>query len=409
MALGKLWILAYRDLGRNRRRSIFTLMAVALGLALLIVLNGVIAGVVEDSLQTSIRLRTGHVQLRAGSYQEEKLGLRWADLLENAGTLAAQARAMPEVKAAGPVLWASAIINTIDESAGVRMTGIDPTSAVYAPIQEAMVAGEFLPTGESNGILIGKRLADSLGAGVGQKVSLALVDADGQAGEGIFTILGLFDTGILSTDEGTAYMPLYKAQAFARTGDRASAVVLLLHRQDDAEAVAAALQSPGAIALTWQEMNRMFTEILQVALNFYLVLDLIVILIVAVIIANTLLMAVFERIREMGILAALGMKGRQIMLMLLLEAFILGLAGVVVGIAIGSAGVAYLSRVGIYIGEGAASAAGSIPLGTTMYARFVPGSILSLSLWTLVIVILASLYPAWFAARLQPVEALHAP
>jgi ABC-type lipoprotein release transport system permease subunit len=408
MALGKLWILAYRDLGRNRRRSIFSLMAVALGLALLIVLNGFIAGVVEDSLQNSIRLRTGHVQLRSKSYQEEKLGLRWEDLLDGAGALAAQAGAMPQVKAASPVLWANGIINTIDESAGVRLTGIDPASAVYAPIQEAMVAGEFLPSAERNGIVIGRRLADSLGVGVGQRVNVALVNADGQPDEGIFTIVGLFATGIVNTDEGAAYMPLDKAQAFTRTDGHASAVIILLHRQRDADAVAAALQRPGVSVLTWEEMNRMFTEILQVALNFYLVLDLIVILIVAVVIANTLLMAVFERIREMGILAALGMKGRQIMFMLLLEAFILGLAGVVVGIALGSAGVAYLAKVGIYIGEGAASAAGSIPLGTTMYARLVPGSIASLSLWTLAIVLLASLYPAWFAARLQPVEALHA-
>ena len=129
-------------------------------------------------------------------------------------------------------------------------------------------------------------------------------------------------------------------------------------------------------------------------------------LIVAVVIANTLLMAVFERIREMGILAALGMKGRQIMLMFLFEAATLGLAGIVVGVGLGSAGVWYLATVGIYIGD-IASTVNSFALGTTMYGRFVPDTFASLSLWTLVIILLASLYPAWFAARLEPVEALH--
>src|SRR6185503_7996886 len=96
---------------------------------------------------------------------------------------------------------------------------------------------------------------------------------------------------------------------------------------------------------------------MEVSMSFYTLLDAIIMVIVAVIIANTLLMAVFERIREMGILAALGMKGRQIMLMFLLEAATLGIAGVVVGVVLGLAGVAYLATVGLYIGE-ISSAAG---------------------------------------------------
>src|SRR5215207_3916919 len=106
-------------------------------------------------------------------------------------------------------------------------------------------------------------------------------------------------------------------------------------------------------------------------MSFYVVLDVIVMVVVAVVISNTLLMAVFERIREMGILAALGMKGRQIMLMFLLEAATLGIAGVVVGVVLGSAGVAYLATVGIYIGD-VASSAGTMAVGSTIYAHFVP-------------------------------------
>jgi ABC-type antimicrobial peptide transport system permease subunit len=140
---------------------------------------------------------------------------------------------------------------------------------------------------------------------------------------------------------------------------------------------------------------------------FYMVLDIIVMLIVAVVIANTLLMAVFERIREMGILAALGMKGRQIMLMFLLEAATLGLAGIIVGVALGSAGVGYLATAGLYIGDMSAVAS-EVALGSTVHARFVPVTFASLSFWTLVIILLASLYPAWFAIRREPAEALRA-
>ncbi len=132
-------------------------------------------------------------------------------------------------------------------------------------------------------------------------------------------------------------MPLAKAQSFTLVGDRASAVMMLLHDEDDAEQVAAALAAPGLQTLTWRELNAFFLETMDTAMSFYMILDGIVMLIVAVIIANTLLMAVFERIREMGILAALGMKRRQVMQMMIFEASIIALAGVVVGALPGAA------------------------------------------------------------------------
>lgn len=402
----KLWLMAYRDLGRNRRRSLFTLIAVALGLALLIVMNGWIAGTVEDVVQNNIRLRTGHVQVRASSYEEEKLSLLRRDLLMNPGELAAQANALSEVKAAAPVVWASGILETADDSAGLRVYGIDTDSPIYAPIREAVVAGEFLAADDRGGILIGKRLADSMNTGVGQKASLAVVDADGQVDEGAFTIRGLFSTGVPSYDESAVLMPLSTAQSFARIDEQASSIVILLKDQADADKVAAALKSPEVAVLTWTDMNQLFTQTIQSAMGFYVLLDVIVMLIVAAIIVNTLLMSVFERIREMGILAALGMKGRHIMQMLLLEAASLGLAGIAIGIVLGLAGVWYLATTGYYIGDIATVTGSDVALGTSLHARFVPGTFAGLSLATLIVILVASLYPAWYAARLQPVEAL---
>lgn len=405
MAFGKLWVIAYRDLLRNRRRSLFTMLAVALGLALLIVLNGYIAGVLEDSLQNSIRLQTGHVQLRAASYTEEKVSLQWSDLLEQPEELAARASALPAVQAAAPVLWATGILNTADESSGVRVYGVETTSALYAPIQQGIIAGAYLAADDRNGILIGQNLAESLGVGVDQKISLTIVDADSAPIEGIFTIRGLFKTGIPSYDDSALFMPLDKAQAFTNTARHASAIMMLLHQQSDADAVAAALAAPGLTALTWRDLNAILLQTMATGMSFYVILDAIVMLIVAVIIANTLLMAVFERIREMGILAALGMKGAQIRTMFLLEAAILGLVGIVVGVAIGCGGVGYLATAGIPVGD-MGKAANGIALSTVLYARFVPGTFAALSGATLAIILLASLYPAWFAARLEPVDAL---
>jgi ABC-type lipoprotein release transport system permease subunit len=409
MPLSKLWLIAYRDLGRHRRRSIFTLLAVALGLGLLLTMDGLISGVVADSLANSIRLRTGHVQVRAASFQEDQLGLQAKDLLVNPEALVAQAKALSEVKAAAPVLWASAILNTIDQSAGLQLLGIDTTSSLYDPVRSGLVAGDWLTPDDRDGLLIGRGLADSLGVGVGQKVNLTLVNSDGRPDEGTFTIRGLFSTGIPGYDQSAVFMPLDKAQAFAGTGGRASLIMILLNQQTDADKVAAALRNPGVSVLTWSDLNKFFVETMGTAMSFYVILDAIVILIVAVIIVNTLLMSVFERVREMGILAALGMKGRQIRVMFLLEAATLGIIGIAVGLVIGAAGVAYLATTGIPIGDKMAAVAGNnFALRSTMYGRFDASSFISLSLATLIVVLLASLYPAWYAARLEPVDALRA-
>jgi ABC-type lipoprotein release transport system permease subunit len=407
MAFGKLWQIAYRDLGRNRRRSFFTLVAVAVGLALLIFINGLIAGVMHDAIENNIRLRTGHVQLRAPSYEEEKVSLEWQDLLANGEDLAARARALPQVASAAPVLWAVGILNTAEDTTNLQVYGIDVTSDFYAPVRDGLVAGEFLAADDRSGILLGKRLADSMGLQPGSKVSLTLIDADGQPQEQIYTVRGLFRSGAVSYDENSVFLPLAKAQAVTNTAGRASAVTILLHNQDDAEAVAAALATPDVRALTWTELNQTFLQTMDVGLRFYLILDFIVMLVVAVVIANTLLMAVFERVREMGILAALGMKGRQIMGMFLLEAATLGLLGIVVGVVLGTAIVLYMTDHGIYMGEDVAGSVENIALGATMYTRLVPTTIANLSLATLVVILLGSLYPAWFAARLEPAQALH--
>ncbi len=407
MPLSKLWVIAYRDLGRHRRRSVFTLLAVALGLALLFMMSGLISGMMTESLQNSIRLRTTHLQLRAASYQDDQLSLQSKDLLAEPAALTARATAMSEVEAAAPVLWISGILSTIDESAGLQVIGLDPTSALYAPMKAGLVTGAWLAPDDRDGVLIGRMLAESLNVSAGQKVSLAIVDADGQPDEGVFTVRGLFSTGIPSYDESAVFMTLDKAQAFARTGDHASAIMILLKDEATTDKVAAAFKGGDFTVLTWTDLNKFFVETMSLASSFYVLMYGIVILIVAVIIANTLLMAVFERVREMGILAALGMKGGQIRQMFLLEGASLGLAGVAVGAVLGLASVAYLAETGIPLSDKTAVVAGSaFALGTTMRAAFDWGAFAYLSIATLIVVILASLYPAWYAARLEPVDAL---
>jgi ABC-type lipoprotein release transport system permease subunit len=403
-----LWRMAYRNLGRNRRRSVLTLLAVALGMGLLVVLVSFVKGEIGASLRNSIRLQTGHVQVREESYEKEQLSLAWEDLLENPQDLAARAEALGEVRVATPVLWANGILSTREESVGVRVVGIDPRSEAYAPFREGLVAGQFLDPEDRGGILIGQRLAESLELSVGSDVSLLVSTANQQPDEAIFTIRGLFDTGVPVHDETTVILPLDKAQAFTRAEDRASAIWMLLHDREKAEDIATALDAPQLEVVTWRELNFALLNAVEQSMGIMYLMYLVMLAVVAVIIANTLLMAVFERTQEMGILAALGMKGRQILTMFLLEAGTLGAMGVLLGILLGGLGVLYLATIGVHIGDLTQVAYSDMALPSTIYAEFAVQETIMLAIASLVITILASLYPAWLGARMEPAEALRA-
>jgi ABC-type lipoprotein release transport system permease subunit len=406
----RIWRIAVRDLRRNKRRSALTMIAVMLGLALVIALHSYEMGAMETAIKNNIRVETGHVQVRAESYDEEKVSLKWEDLLQEPQAVAAQAQTLPNVRDAAPVLWGSGILNTADESVGLRVYGVDPLAATMAPFREGLVAGAWLAPDDRSGILVSRRLAETMGLAVGDGISLLVNTSDEQPDEAIFDIRGLYDSGIPGFDDVTVFLPLAKAQAFTRVGDRASAVVAVLDDQEGADAVAAALSAPGLEILTWRDLNEMMLILTESAMGILYLFYGIVMAIVAVVVANTLLMSVFERTREMGILASLGMKGRQIMGMFLMESATLGLLGILLGVGLGSLGAYYLVNVGISLGDldmtELTGTGSGFALGTTLYGTYTWGDTAMLSVVCLVIILVASLYPAWFATRKEPIDAL---
>ncbi len=407
MTITKFFTIAYRNLVRNGRRTVLTALVVALGLVVAMSFSALLEGMLTSMLADNIRVSTGHLQIRNKNYDIDEMSLLYGDLLQDGETLAAQIEALAEVQSAAPVLWNGGLLSTSQESLGVEIVGIDPNDAFHAPIREGITAGEFLKPDDRDRILVGQRLADEMGITVGQRVSVAASDANGQGQENIFTVAGLVDTGFPGIDQNRVILPLAQAQSFSGVGNRVSSIIVMLQDQADAATVAAKIQGPDIQVLTWEDLNSLLLQSWEVGIVYYYVLYGIVFLVVAALITNTLLMSVFERAREIGILASLGMNRGQVLLLFLAEGILMGLLGTAIGWVLGLAAVSYLTFVGIPIPAETVSLVEGFAFGTTMYGGFAPDQFAILSLLLLVIVALVSLYPAWYAARMEPVKALH--
>ena len=154
--------MAFRDLGRNRRRSFFSALAVGGGLALLILMASVVEGEMGGALENAIRLQSGHIQIRAATYDENKSSLKWEDLVANPDEIAAKISAFPQVEAATPRLFASGFLSSGTQSAGAKITGIDPLSPASDPYREGLISGQYLSPDDRDAVLIGKPMAEKL-------------------------------------------------------------------------------------------------------------------------------------------------------------------------------------------------------------------------------------------------------
>ncbi len=396
--------LAFRNIGRNKTRSLLSALAVGIGMALLLLMVSVLEGEMTGALQNTIRLQSGHLQVRPASYEENKISLKWEDLIANPEQIVGKIKSLPQVTVATPRLSASAILTVSDESKGVQILGIEPDSAANQPFRDGMLAGEFIKADDREGILIGNTLADKLKLHVNDKVNLLVTTSNGDVNEQLFTVRGIFTTRTPGYDESTVFMPLTKAQAITATENHASTIFVLLKNSEDADAVAKALQSNNYKILTWREQNQFIVQFEDFANAFFIIIYLIVLGITATVVTNTLVMAVFERTREIGILAAIGMKGSGIMAQFLAEAALLATGGVIGGLIIGGAAVAYFTIYGIYIGDYGIT---GVLFEDHIYAHFTWANTINLAIVTYIITLIASLYPARLAARLEPVEALH--
>ena len=399
--------MSLRNLARNKRRSIFSALAISIGTALLLFMSATIRGEMRGSLDLTINLYTGHLQIHAKDYKDANMSLKRADMIEAPFDIARKIESIDQVKAVSPRLNASGVMAFKNETIGIQVVGIDPPSPANDIYREGLVEGEFLTADDREGVLIGLPLAENLDLGIGDPITLIVNTSDGNADEQQFIIRGIYTTDTPGYDKVTIFMPIEKAQTITRTENYASMIYILLNNMDDTDAVKAAIQAPGYVIEDWEEMNKLvvLVEKLSNAMMFFF--NLMVLGVTSTVIMNTLLMAVYERTREMGILGALGMKAKQVKALFLTEATLLAIGGVLVGLLIGVPLVLYYAQVGFFFGDLGISANSGMMIGNSIYPYPTAFDAISVSIAALLITIVSGYYPASQAAKLEPVDALH--
>ena len=400
--------MSLRNLARNKRRSVFSALAVALGTALLLFMSATIRGEMLGSLDLTINLYTGHMQIHTENYKDSNMSLKHTNMIENPLGISEQIETIDQVKVATPRLNASAVLAFKNETIGVQIIGIDPPSEANKMYREGLLEGEFLTADDREGVLVGYPLAQNLGLGVGDSIDLIVNTSDGNADEQPFIIRGIYTTDTPGYDKSTIFMPLEKAQTITRTENYASMIYILLNDLEDTAAVKAAINAPGYIIEDWEEMNKLLILVEQLSNAMMFFFNLMVLGVTSTVIMNTLLMAVYERTREMGILGALGMKAKQVKSLFLTEATLLAVGGVLAGLVIGIPLVFYFSHIGFVVGDVGISANSGFMFGNTIYPDTTNlFDVVSVSLAGILITIASGYYPASQAAKMEPVDALH--
>lgn len=395
--------MALRNVLRNPRRSLYTVAAVGFGLFCLIVFQALKVGLHREMVAGTVRFDTGALQVHAAGYEPNLVSLHPVPDPQKALSALRGTGAGP----VSPRLRAPAMVLAGTRSTSVLLTGIVPEAErEVTRIAGKVVAGRY-PSGGKE-ILLGAALARSLGAAPGGDVTLIAQGLFGRPVTGRFAVAGVYRTELDAFDRTHVYLPLPAAQSFLQAEGLVTEIVLAAP-PEEALPLSGRLRSELPAAdyrvSPWQELAPDLVQLVELNDATFRLLIVILFAIVALGIANTMTMTVFERFRELGILAALGLRPGGLMALVALESLLLGAVAALAGSLAGAGACAWLGAHGLDLTRFTSSNQ-YFAASHVIRAYLLPRDLLTANLLTLATALLAGLYPAWKASRLDPVEAI---
>lgn len=402
--------IAWRNLGRNRRRTALAALAIGIGQWALLAEQGLMHGYADNVQNAVTGPMIGHVQIHAPEYRDDRaLDLAIGGIAEKLEAI----RKEPGVANATPRIYTAALMAPEQEAFVAMVLGVD----VHVESEPFGLLSGYADTLKPGHVMIGRRLAQQSGAQVGQEIALVSQAIDGSLANDLYTVQAVIESPADMINQSGVVMGIEDAQRFLAMPDQAHEIVVRAERPDDVDAVLAGVRSLDVLAgleiLPWRELVPELVLIIDMsAYAGYFILVLVLIVAVAGIV-NTLMMATYERMHEFGMLLALGCSPGRIVRMIMLEAVLLGAVGVAVGTALGIVFVAVTAQTGIdftaFGGEEIGDVAfGGMRLPLEIVPRLEAIDALIGLIAVAAVALLASVWPAYAAGRLDPMEAMRA-
>ena len=400
--------LAWRNIWRNPRRTTVILVAVIIGIWSMIFLGALMRGIAVGMVKNGIATLTGHIQIHRTGYRDDPA-------IEKSMTNISVVKQALREKLPPGALWArrvrvNAIANNARHSSGVTLVGIDPQAeALVSFIGTAISEGRYLGADDANAIVVGRALLEKFETRIGRKLVLMSQDTAQEIASRAFRIVGVFRAEMETTEKQFVFVTRASAQKMLKLGNGISEIAVLLphglENRDVYKKLKATLPPDQFETHSWRELLPFQTAYLRILDGFMWFWFLVVFVAMGFGIVNTTLMAVFERMREFGLMKALGMKPRWILREVLVESFLLLVCGLIVGNILGFLSIYALSGSGIDL---SALAAGAEYAGMAriIYPAIAAKDVMVANLTVLLLGLLVSLYPAIKASRFTPVEAL---
>jgi len=415
---GRLLRLAWRNLWRNPKRTLIAMTAIGLGYAMLLFVACLMGGLRHQMIASGTGLILSDAEVHAPSYYpdrpiHETLGGRAGT---DVGVLVAAVAADPRVRAASPRVYGYGLVSTAHQSAGVQLLGVVPDQEQKTTVlQTRIVKGSYLTGQMPKSVIMGDSVATTIGVEVGSEVVLLAPAADGSTGNDLYTVAGMFHTGLDALDRGLVLMPLASLQELLRLPPGAiHEVGMKLHDDDLSEAKAAAKGLETQLSRTipvrvrgWPELAPELADYVQFNRRVTFILFFIFFLLAVMGIVNTMLMAIVERTRELGMLMAVGLQPVQVIGLIVMEAASLAGVSLLLGGALGTPLLWYLQVHGLNLaGNRGSVSLGGVVVEPLWYGRQDYTAYAQAALGLAITVVVSALYPAVRAARFRPAEAL---
>ncbi len=407
--------IAWRNLWRQKRRTILTLISIAFGGFLAILMTAMQDQSWADFIDTAAKMGGGHVRVQHPEYLETP---SLKKTVTGTAALRALAEADPAVSRVVERIFGQVMLSTATDSFGGALIAYDPASenAETFSFLDGITEGGMFETSNDPGIILGKNLAKNLGVEMGGKVVYTMMDKDGEIVAGLGRLSGIIGTGAGSLDGSLALLPIdVVREALGYQADEATHVSLFLTDGRDSDAVAGRLNKKldaSSRAITWSDASPDIAGFIAMKVGGAIVMELIIGLLILAGIFNTLFISVMERVREFGIMLAIGWSSAQIFALIMLESLWLALVGLLLTGAVTWFPYKALHDNGIDLSavyatqDSNALEISGVGFDTTLHIGIYPESLAVILCAILFATLSAGLYPAWKAGRVPPVESI---